>query len=247
MDTPNAPMLLRLWEEGVGSHPIRRALALLDAASHEPEAGRWASAPVGARDAGLLALYEALFGADLNTVTDCPRCGDTLESSFLARETGGASPPVPVVPATLRFRSDGFELEYRLPSSEDLLAIIETPEPSLGATQHLLRRCVLSARRGDRATALEDVSEEVVRALGVAMAEQDPGAIVRISLACPTCAHAWDVDFDIVLHILGELDDWAERTLVEVHVLATAYGWGEREILDMSPTRRLSYIEMVQA
>ena len=247
MNIPSAQVLLRSWEEGAGSHSIRRALALLDAASPEPGTGDWATVPVGARDAGLLALYEALFGGDLNTVTDCPRCGQTLESTFLAPDVGAAAASAPMVRAPLHFRLRPFALEYRLPTSQDLLAIVEAAEPSTGSTLQLLRRCVLAARRGERPTAVEDLPDEIIRQLGAAIAQQDPGAIIRIDLSCPACTHTWNVEFDIVSHILGELDDWAERTLAEVHILASAYGWREPEILDLSPSRRQSYIEMVQA
>jgi len=37
------------------------------------------------------------------------------------------------------------------------------------------------------------------------------------------------------------------RLLVEVHALASAYGWSEQEILSLSDARRRLYLEMVQA
>ena len=44
-----------------------------------------------------------------------------------------------------------------------------------------------------------------------------------------------------------EIHAWAKRTLREVHTLASAYGWSEREILSMSAVRRALYLEMVQS
>jgi hypothetical protein len=39
----------------------------------------------------------------------------------------------------------------------------------------------------------------------------------------------------------------ARRALSEVHVLATAYGWSESEIFEMSSARREFYLQMVSA
>jgi len=247
MQAPSSQVLLRIWEEQAGSHPIRRALALLDSASSEVEGVRWAQAPIGAREHGLLALYEDLFGPELNAVTDCPRCGESLESTFAAREIGLGSGTFPSEREPMRLRVQEFDIEYRLPTSEDLLGIVEDPDPPEDAPLRLLRSCVLAARRGGRATALEDLPSEVLSRVTAEMAERDPGADIRIGLTCPACAHGWTADFDIASYLLDELDDWAQRTLAEVHILARAYGWSEREILDMSPIRRSHYIEMVQA
>jgi hypothetical protein len=78
------------------------------------------------------------------------------------------------------------------------------------------------------------------------MQEHDPGADVRIGLSCPACQHGWTLGFDIVSFIWGEIEDWAQRLLADVHVLAQAYGWSERDILALSPTRRQLYLEMVR-
>jgi len=45
----------------------------------------------------------------------------------------------------------------------------------------------------------------------------------------------------------AEARDWAQRILADVNVLARAYGWSEREILSLSPTRRRHYLELVQS
>lgn len=246
MQAPSSQVLLRIWEEDAGAHPIRRALALLDSATPEIEDTSWAEAPIGAREYGLLSLYEDLFGPELNTVTDCPRCGETLESSFAAHEVGAASVAFPARPEAMRLKLQGFDIEYRLPTSEDLLGIVEDPDPLEDAPLRLLRRCVLAARRGGRVKALEELPADVISRLGIEMAARDPGANIRIDLTCPACSHAWTVDFDIASYLLDELDDWAQRTLAEVHILASAYGWSERDILGLSPIRRNHYIEMVQ-
>ena len=41
-----------------------------------------------------------------------------------------------------------------------------------------------------------------------------------------------------------EIDAWARRTLRDVHALASAYAWSERDVLALSPTRRTLYREL---
>ena len=53
--------------------------------------------------------------------------------------------------------------------------------------------------------------------------------------------------FDIVSFFWREIEEFAIRTLREIHALARAYGWAEDQILALSPTRRRCYLEMVGA
>ncbi|HUD55174.1 MAG TPA: hypothetical protein VMR02_08095 [Terracidiphilus sp.] len=46
---------------------------------------------------------------------------------------------------------------------------------------------------------------------------------------------------------LTQIEARARRLLYEVHTLAAAYGWSEREILSLSAPRRALYLEMVRA
>ena len=87
----------------------------------------------------------------------------------------------------------------------------------------------------------------VVASLSHAMAMHDPGGDLQIQLNCPRCAHQWQALFDIVPYLWSALEDWAQRTLADVHLLARAYSWSEREILGLSATRRQHYVEMVRA
>mgnify|MGYP003381458898 FL=1 len=62
---------------------------------------------------------------------------------------------------------------------------------------------------------------------------------------CPSCDHRWSALFDIVSFFWREIDDWARRTLREVHSLGRAYGWSEADILTLSAWRRRAYLEMI--
>jgi hypothetical protein len=89
--------------------------------------------------------------------------------------------------------------------------------------------------------------EEVVAGIARSMAEADPLADIQLGLTCPACERQWHVVFDILSFLWTEIEVWAWRMLADVHTLARAYGWGEREILSLSPTRRQFYLEMVGA
>lgn len=245
MMVPTAQTLLTVWEAQHAAHPLRRALALLDAAWPDVGQRAWAAAPVGERDAWLLTLYERLFGPDLRTLATCPQCGERLETDFRTADIRGARTPALPAPQTpRRLHCDGYTIEYRLPDSDDLLAVSTLRSDGVAA---LLARCVLSAAHDDTPCAAEELPPRATARLAEAMSRADPDADVRISLNCPACAHAWKTGFDIVTHLWLELEDWAQRTLAEVHALARAYGWGEGEILALSPTRRQLYLELVRA
>ena len=77
------------------------------------------------------------------------------------------------------------------------------------------------------------------------MLEMDSQADVHLEFDCPACSAKWSAVFDILAFLWGELDAWAQRLLLEVHSLASAYGWREADILEMSATRRSIYLNMV--
>jgi len=245
----SAEALLRVWEDNQHAHPVRRALRALAAAAPEGGANRWAQAPIGVRDRALLHLQEQLFGSALHTTADCPTCGERLESDFTVPDVGGARPeqcPPAATAAAIHLQEQGFDIEYRLPTSDDLLEILAVPSDASDAVR-LLRRCVSRAQRGGTPLDPAALPESLVDRIADGMAAHDPDADVRVGLACPACGTAWQVRFDIVTYFWSELDDWAQRMLADVHTLARAYGWSEQAILALSPARRQLYLEMVAA
>ncbi|MEU4682475.1 hypothetical protein [Streptomyces xinghaiensis] len=116
------------------------------------------------------------------------------------------------------------------------------------ARRMLLARCIVSAVRngepvpGDR---LPDVLPERVRRRIAETAERaDPAAEVTLHVTCPECGEATPAELDIASYLWTELDSWARDLLLDVHLLATAYGWSEPEILALSPLRRRYYLEL---
>lgn len=247
MNTLTAQTMLQSWEHAQLEHPLRRPLALLRTAWPEVDAGRWGALPVGERDSRLLTLYEILFGSEFEFVVACPACHETLELSLHSEQL---RPPPPEqdagAPPPLRF--EDYEIEYRLPGSDDLADLLDTVQQGPDAAlSRLVERCVLQARRGSEPTAWTDLPAAVIERLQQEMARLDPGADSNVGLDCPACGHQFERRFDIGAYLWDELDDWAQRTLGEVHVLAGAYGWSEAQILALSASRRRHYLALVQA
>ncbi|HYD82087.1 MAG TPA: hypothetical protein VEC06_19965 [Paucimonas sp.] len=244
MAGPTAAALLRAWERGLDLSPTRRSLALLAAVSAEdPE--QLAALSIGARDARLLRLRQAVFGDAVAAVAQCPACGERLDAAFRIGDlcTGAedeSSEPVH------HLRSGDTEIAYRVPTSADLLAIPDACDDDQ-AQRFLLRRCVVSARIDGVATAADALPADAAAALSHAMHEADPQACTELSLTCPACGHAWNSLFDIAAFLWTEVHAWVLRTLRDVHTLARAYGWREADILAMSAHRRRLYLELASS
>jgi hypothetical protein len=115
-----------------------------------------------------------------------------------------------------------------------------------GARRRLLDRCLLSAKNPEgEAVAVQDLPPAALQAVAERMAAADPQGDVQLALQCPACGHAWPAAFDIVSFFWTEVDAWARVLLREIHVLASAYGWREADILALSPWRRRSYLELI--
>lgn len=258
MNTLTAEAVLRAWEQAQGAHPLRRTLALLRTAWPEVDAGQWATLPMGALDDCLFSVHEALFGTGLDTVAACPSCGEALQLALSTRDLRVA--PVSDAGTALPTLScEGWELSYRLPGSEDLLAAADvmadnmTDKPTdeaagpRAALARLLERCVVAAHHGGTPASADALPAQVVQRLQQDMAHRDPGADNRVSLHCPCCDAEFERRFDIGEYLWDEVDDWCQHTLAEVHLLAGAYGWSEAQILALSAWRRQHYLALVQA
>src|SRR3954468_8198915 len=228
--------LLEVWERGAGERTGRRALTLLGCALPGAAAEELDQIVAGHRDALLLDLRERLFGHAFVGVTACPACGEEIELAFDAAEVRRDVPAV----ATAALQVDGIAVEFRLPNATDLAAI-ESIDDIAAARARLLARCIVKATRDGGAIQPADLSREAIAATISRMSDLDPQADVALPVDCPSCAHGWNEPFDVVTFLWSELAVWARRLLEDVHRLAMAYGWSEREILRLSPARRNVY------
>lgn len=242
MHSLSASELLSLWERGLPQQPAERALTLLGAASPAASPDALAQLSIGVRDARLLRLRERTFGTQLKSVAACPQCSERLEFDFSIGQI--AMDAENEEQRRLSMSVGGYEVQFRLPHSLDLLAI--APGAGLDrAERFLLARCLLSVRLHGVEKDFDDLPAEVIEAVLSEMARNDPQADIQLALTCPGCGHAWQLTFDIVSFFWSELNAWAQRILREVHTLASAYGWREEEILALSAWRRQVYLGII--
>ncbi len=109
---------------------------------------------------------------------------------------------------------------FRLPTTRDLARLIDETD-SQRATLLLLQ-----------------VAEK--------MALADPLAEIALAFECPVCRHTSEEVLDLSSFLWAEIETRAKRLLLEIHSLATSYGWAESAILAMSDVRRTMYLQMVQ-
>jgi uncharacterized protein YbaR (Trm112 family) len=239
----SASELLRLWERGLANQPVERALALLCATSPDVSPEALARMSIGTRDALLLRLRERTFGPRLSSIVSCPRCRERLEFDFTTEEIA-VDAEIDQQVKLFSLSVQGYEVEFRLPSSLDL-SVASASAGIDEAQRSLLSRCLLSAQLDAQEKTLDELPAEVIQAVLDEMGRRDPQADVQLALSCPQCGHAWQLTFDIVSFFWSEIEAWAQRILREVHALASAYGWREEEILALSAWRRQVYLGMI--
>ncbi|MFE7107890.1 hypothetical protein ACFU98_22695 [Streptomyces sp. NPDC057575] len=247
MTVNQADDLLATWEAGIGRDGHGRALLLHRAA--RPELGGDSEAllslPVGAREADLFALRRALFGERMQVRVDCSACGADMEFDLDAGEFARSLRPPGQRVAHLD--EDGWDVAFRVPTVADLTAAARHPDAALsadGARRALLARCVVSAVHDGETVSVDALPVSVQRRIAEAAEAVDPAADVTLNINCPECSAATRAELDIASYLWTELDAWARDVLLDVHLLATAYGWSEPEILALSPMRRRYYLEL---
>jgi hypothetical protein len=240
----SAMELLDVWERGQTQSPIERALTLLAAAQAETSPEKVARLSLGRRDGLMLALREWTFGPHFVSLATCPACGQRLELAFDVGDIRVAAPSDHTEELSLCIGD--YAVRFRLPNSLDLGACHEGGDLST-VRQLLLQRCLLHIRHDGAEAPPEQLPAEVTEAIVECMAATDPQADVQLALACPHCGHHWQAAFDINSFFWQEIDAWAQRTLREVHILASRYGWREMDILAMSARRRQWYLNLVNA
>lgn len=225
--------VLDLWEEGLSMTPAARAVLLLRAAG-EGDVDEW---PAGQRDRKLLERYCS--AGQLDAVTDCPECGTTLE---IPLDPGGLVVPDGTNEVTVEW--DGFTCVARPPTAGDLAALPPDLDPR-ELRLSLLERCLVESSRDGAPTAPADLPEPVLEAIDDALDAADPAADLHLALVCAECGAEWTEPLDPMSFAWSSVEASARQLATDVHTLAHAYGWSERQILTLSPFRRHLYLSAV--
>lgn len=230
--------LLDVLDHGETLSTPERALLLARAAGGGPDPQ---NLPLGALNRLILGLRSHLFGPAIEASDACPHCHEAVSVALTcaALESAGdvASTPVDV-------RLDDYVVSCQPPTGADLLAATRA-STGKAARQRLLAATIIDAQQGDVVVEVATLPPELIEEVGRRLAAADPLAEVSLSMSCESCGGVWETVLDIAEFVWHELRDWGRRLLWEVHVLASAYGWGEREILAVPPGRRKVYLGVV--
>ncbi|HWQ18534.1 MAG TPA: hypothetical protein VN455_02075 [Methanotrichaceae archaeon] len=231
---------------------FQRALMMISAAYPEISIQNLPSLSLGQRDALLLALRKSLFGPHIVGIASCKGCTERLEIAFDVDEVTMDLPED--ASEVMVISAEGFVVHFRLPNSSDLIEASGCRDTD-SFRNSLLKSCLLKiSRKAEDEKAdmerdeaeLRDLPEAVVGEIVAGMERADPQADVNIVMTCPVCQSEEKIAFDIISFLWKELNAWSVRTLREVHILASAYGWREADILAMSPWRRQFYLEVLE-
>lgn len=239
--------ILQLWEAGNKKTLIERSLLLLAKALPQHTPASVAMLNIGERDDLLLTLREYLFGTRLRNTSACPRCAEVVEwendTRHMHLHPGNALPAGSVY----EFAKGGVNIKYRLPNSNDLMKVTRDPVQYLSNPHQLMQDCIVHIHQDNKPIELNDLDDSTLESLDRQISEKSPQADIGMVLSCPACKNTWEAKFDIISYLWAEIDVWATHLLHEVYLLASAFGWTEADILNISLKRRAMYVKLIQA
>lgn len=233
-----AQQIISVWERGRRASSHDRALLLAELALGSGV--ELIGLAIGARDRALAEQRIATYGAVAPAFVVCPACSEGLEFRVdFARVCELRDPGE--CEGSFVLEHESFRVEFRLPSTGDLMAITQDAEHGRAV---LIERIILAAERQGDHVSPGSLPASVIAALEAEIERLDPISDIRFGQTCPNCQHRFVAPFDVARFCWHELDVDARRLLQEVDVLARIYGWSEAEILTLSRARRSTYLEI---
>ena len=236
--------LLDMWENAALAKPVERAMRLVHAVHPERSREQIEQQGIAERDADLLEMREALFGAEVHGLASCPECDANTELLFRTEQLRPISRTKSTEP--IPFRSGSFSGTFRLPVAGDWLALPTSGVDEIAVRDELTKRCLLTLTGKQGQEVDGTPPSEVLVAVSEAIAQHDSDAHTELDVVCPECGHSWTVIFDVASYLWREIDATCRRLLDQVHRLANAYGWTESEILRLSVARRECYLSIIE-
>jgi hypothetical protein len=218
---------------------VRTALELATRLATDPS-GRpldWPALAAVDLAAAAMLIRRSWLGDTIRTDTLCPTpgCGEAIDVRFgvlsylehhRPRRYRGC---VEAEPGW--FALGDSTVRFRIPTIGDLLEA-----DGADAARSLTARCVHPAQPPG------GMARRIDRALS-ALAPRLDG---EVGGSCPACGQSVALRFDPLSYVLAELRDAASGLYADVHELARAYHWSEREILELTREHRHAYVAMVR-
>jgi hypothetical protein len=225
-------MMLTAWEHGWNRHPVDRTLILRALCSPGADPESLADEPLGQCNAALLELRAATFGRRLRAQLDCMGCDEPLELELDTAELLQAR-------ATHMDWVDVDGVRFRPPCVRDLARIAGMADTEAAAGR-LLEMCALDEP-------VDLYRDDLIAEVESALERADPWSDLLIEVRCDLCGRTWSEALDVPALLWDEVAHRARALFDEVHLLATAYGWSEDTILELSDQRRAAYLQRVSA
>jgi hypothetical protein len=211
---------------------------LVDAPGTTVGPGRASELAICDCDRLFAAIYLQYFGERIEGTALCQDCDEPFESSFslcdllASLEYGAAAKATGPDEEGIYTLPDG--RQFRLPTAEDQYSVIGLKAEKAAAA--LLERCMVE---GDPME-----SPEIIQ---TAMDDVGPVLDLDLEAVCPKCGSLQSVRFDIQTYLLRSLAYEKQFLNHEVHLIATAYGWGHEEILSLAREDRRAFVRLIEA
>lgn len=251
MHALSASEIVWIWEVGQRQPYADRALLLLTLAWPGLSPMALNALTIGQRNAHLLALRTKTLGPQADCFARCPACNEQVEfaidvQTMLPSEMIDPEEPEEMAEQQVYLLDvQPYRVSFRVPTCADLAVASRLPDVQAGRVL-LLERCVTQVLQDEQHIAVTDIPDDIVQALTEAILEHDPLAEMEFALRCPACQHNWTLTFDIISFFWKELEAQAKRLMHDVHIIASAYGWRESDILALSSARRSFYRELIR-
>jgi hypothetical protein len=222
-------LALDLWEQAAHLAPVDRAVRTLAAIRNiDPDsAADW---PVDERDLALIEARCDTFGPTVEFYVACPECSEPLETEFDLRRLLAEARDAPLP----RGAASGGGPALRAPTSREVARAARDSDPA-----GLILACLAGPGEPGERPDLARVEAALEQAF--------PLLNVAIDFTCPACEADFSRRFDAAAYLWADIERLSETLVADVHRLASAYGWSEREILGMSRRRREAYLARIAA
>ncbi len=207
---------------------------LLAQCSDTTDAAYWWAQPVSSRTVALLQLAARSEGLTVLPFTaQCSQCNEAFEfdlplAPLLAE---------PIDPAPLRVQLHSRTLALRRATGNDLRQWrAAQPGSQAQAVQLMLDSLLLEG----------EVQADDHGPLAAALADADPLAAFAVACQCPACGAEREVDIDLDAAALARLHQRQRALLLDIHQLASRYGWSEAQVLAIPASRRAQYLALIE-
>jgi hypothetical protein len=181
----------------------------------------------------LAAVFEALYGDQVEARTQCAACAEPLEISLSLTALAAAPPDV--------------DIELAGPDESGIFALPDGRRirvPTVGDVERAVRSGDVAALR--RTCVVEGDADPDPELLDAALEAAAPALTRDVAATCPHCAAAQPVRFDLANFLVASLARERPFLLREMHLLARAYGWSLAEILSLNRDDRRALVRLCE-